>query len=394
MKKKLIMKSTIIVAFVAVASIITMGFNKSSYALPQYEKNSAPDKITRTPPAYSYVPSTASSGQVPNFEATSNGKTYKVFCLDRHGNYTNSEELTKGDAVPYALTYIAKKAIPYVNYASTDTTNKTCADAENIWIAQAAMWKYLDENNITTYRVSGKANLVAGTEEGDVAFDEGLDTLGKKYLNYYVAGTTNDAMTNCDKDASELWKAAKDLATEAKTQVDPSTNAKITLESDGKFDITDDKKYFKSHIIKLTSNVKVNHYRIDASTLPNGTKVYNQDANEITSLSQIDPNTSFYLLIPKESINEKTINFKVSVTGTIYYDQGYVYQDAGKVNQPVMLVDLATKDIEAALNLTVTESPDTASTISNSIYFIGFIILLSGAGIIYANVKPRKQESE
>ena len=39
-------------------------------------------------------------------------------------------------------------------------------------------------------------------------------------------------------------------------------------------------------------------------------------------------------------------------------------------------------------------TPDTASSLSKTIYYIGFIILLSGMGIIYANIRPRKQESE
>ena len=39
-------------------------------------------------------------------------------------------------------------------------------------------------------------------------------------------------------------------------------------------------------------------------------------------------------------------------------------------------------------------SDDTALNISKSIYFIGFVILISGAGIIYANVRPRTKESE
>ena len=47
------------------------------------------------------------------------------------------------------------------------------------------------------------------------------------------------------------------------------------------------------------------------------------------------------------------------------------------------------QDGNAELALTVTE--DTALDISQSIYFIGLIVLLSGLGILYANVKKQKE---
>ena len=60
--------------------------------------------------------------------------------------------------------------------------------------------------------------------------------------------------------------------------------------------------------------------------------------------------------------------------------------------QSSVLVGPETKNVLGALDFKIV--PDTASSLSKTIYYIGFIILLSGVGIIYANIRPKKQESE
>ena len=93
----------------------------------------------------------------------------------------------------------------------------------------------------------------------------------------------------------------------------------------------------------------------------------------------------------------KEYNFKINATGNIIYDAAYQYVDNsnqcnGVACQPSVLVGPTTKNIAGALDFKIV--PDTASSLSKTIYYIGFIILLSGAGIIYANIRPKKQESE
>ena len=93
----------------------------------------------------------------------------------------------------------------------------------------------------------------------------------------------------------------------------------------------------------------------------------------------------------------KEYNFKINATGNIIYDAAYQYVDNsnqcnGVACQPSVLVGPTTKNIAGALDFKIV--PDTASSLSKTIYYIGFIILLSGVGIIYANIRPKKQESE
>ena len=92
---------------------------------------------------------------------------------------------------------------------------------------------------------------------------------------------------------------------------------------------------------------------------------------------------------------EYKIKRNVYANGT--YEAAYEYVDNsnqcnGVACQSSVLVGPTTKNIAGALDFKIV--PDTASSLSKTIYYIGFIILLSGAGIIYANIRPKKQESE
>ena len=51
------------------------------------------------------------------------------------------------------------------------------------------------------------------------------------------------------------------------------------------------------------------------------------------------------------------------------------------------------KDVGSEFTIDYTpDIPDTGISAAQTVYFIGLIVLLSGVGIIYANVKPTEQK--
>ena len=64
-------------------------------------------------------------------------------------------------------------------------------------------------------------------------------------------------------------------------------------------------------------------------------------------------------------------------------------------NRKFLLSDTVNVKVQKGKEFTLDyspEVPDTGVTAAQTIYFIGLIILLSGVGIIYANVKPAENK--
>ena len=87
----------------------------------------------------------------------------------------------------------------------------------------------------------------------------------------------------------------------------------------------------------------------------------------------------------------KVIKFRVIGSFTTY--EGNYYVAAGA--QTISSVDTVTnnKDVGSEFTIDYTpDIPDTGISAAQTVYFIGLIVLLSGVGIIYANVKPTEQK--
>ena len=52
------------------------------------------------------------------------------------------------------------------------------------------------------------------------------------------------------------------------------------------------------------------------------------------------------------------------------------------------------KEVSKGLDFTIVKVPDTATDISGTIYVVGLIVLLSGLGILYINVRKQKTQTQ
>lgn len=304
---------------------------------------------------------------------TSSATGYKkVFCIQRTKNYVPGGTYQRQtEVVPYAITYIIANAENYYNaipkYTISCNTNLyKCtspaveqAKMEQSWFTQVAIWKYLNENNFTSINIT----------DNDIIEDT------HAYLYSSRAAT--------------LWTEADKLVTAAKQATDPSSITNLAFSYDGKNELDKDSKTVKTSIISLQTN-GVTSYSVNLSSAPAGTKIYSQDGQEITDLNNVTA-TRFYLVMPIDNVDNYTYDFNITAKATGYtYYKGYKYTSEG--NQPLVLVTKESKDLDASINIKGSNLEDTGLSVANSIYLIGFLILIAGIGVIYFNAKQKQEQ--
>lgn len=295
----------------------------------------------------------------------------KVFCIDRKINYTQNQNYKKsGKTVDPKIVYIITHAHDYQLGTATgsEVGNTQNNDYELSWMTQMAIWQYQNVDNF--------AGLTVETP-----------TINESSAQY----ASNDYVTYSRR-AVKLWQAAQKLVAAAKG-ANTTVLDSIQFAYDGKYTTDKNAKTIKTSMINAL-NLGSLKITLDTSKMPAGTKIYNEAGQEI---SQVDSSTKFYFVIPVNNINNYSIKAKITATVEKYeFYQGYeyVHATAPTTHQPLVLVVKESKPITGTLNIDASRVEDTEISISSSIYFVGFIILLCGAGIIYANVRPKRQTNE
>lgn len=323
-------------------------------------------------------------------EFLSNDSNYLLYCSDRNNpNIDNAVTLTKGNQMDYKIAYVLthgynkqylmedgfNEVLEQGSSSGTETAQARGKDMVNLWITQAAIWNL--------------QNSISSTELNNDPIRYTLSDIG-----YYRLTSGSGNLSS-----AKLWQYVEALVDGANNSKDPST---ATLSVTGDTNWTKSDNISKSGLITVASLndlAKLATYSISLENAPEGTKIYTEDGTDITdNSSDIAANKKIYITIDNSKIDKtKEYNFKINATGNIIYDAAYQYVDNsnqcnGVACQPSVLVGPTTKNIAGALDFKIV--PDTASSLSKTIYYIGFIILLSGVGIIYANIRPKKQESE
>lgn len=375
--------------------LVTMLFGTLDVNAATTYAEKLPDTVTRGPITYAYTTGTnATEGKsnYPFYNEDTTG-TYLLYCSDRNNpKYEHNDVLKKSsERLPYGYVTILKGtyeidplygyilATPMQEYTDKEQMKKMT----NTWITQMALWGY--QGTITDAEINQDPLRYKVNES------VGNINLANKEVRLYA-----DADAAKEIGAKDTWnKYVASVIQKAKTAKDPA-NSKLNVVSEGKTTWTESDNIAKSNLIKVESEPGVeatlSKFSVSLENAPEGTKVYTADGKEVTDTTSITGGTKLYITIDKSKLDKsKEYNFKLNATGTITYDSAYMYtNDSGK--QPSILVGPETKDIQGLLDFQIV--PDTASSLSKSIYYIGFIILLCGVGMIYANVRPKRQEEE
>lgn len=370
--------TTVLVAVVAVAALIAVGFGQISFAIPEEGVTLGNEFISAEPDVATMIYGENSRFGV-NQLLTKDGKP--VFCIERDITYKGDLKYVKSERVlDSGLLYLMSNIYPNKKIMDGDTELPL---GVQVWLSQSAVWIYASingyENNtemtadvmekilLETQLYDKDMNVVAKIDDDDIA--AGHSSLMGKYGIFKLL-----------QDAQKLGTA-------------PSNSLNVTKKSEG-VSMTSDGKFYQTDYIEVVGTVlsesigTFNGYELKTKNAPEGTMIIDKDGNEIKDVTNLAPGTKFAFKIPVEKVTDENKKIEVNVLGSFdsYAADIYVADTSQTVTSVSKVNNNLSVPLDVDLNYTPTV-PDTALDNSATLYIIGLILLLSGLGIFYTSAK-------
>ncbi len=368
-----------VLAFVAVVSLISAGFNQVSYAIPDVE-NHLPDQF-ETAEVNATIIGSRGEFNVVQYH-TSSG--IPVFCLEHGVDFCESHSYTKGDMITdYGLLYVMANSYPNKDFMND---GQKLNNYLQTWITQVSIWVYLNEaakaDNITDPTYLAKIQL----SEEDLAAIKSETGVYVETIDDY-----DDGMTAYSAGGKNLYTTYIEPLVSQALAVRHTPNKTLNISrEDEEITVSGDEEYYETSMITVTGSPSENFngFKLELSQSPNGTKIIGEDGQEMTELDNLSTGTKFYLRIPIANVTEENKTIQLSVTGSFKTYEGnyYVASECQTISSVETVNNNVNKGLDIELNYTP-EVPDTSMSTAQTVYFIGLIVLLSGIGIIYANAK-------
>lgn len=390
---------SVVMVVIAVFAFVVAGFDNPAWsAIPEVDSNLGDsftlkledDKTNDTRHAYVASSTTDSGLPVARFWANNNITGTSVFCLEENIGATDGTnykyDSTDSSASDYGILYILANG-----YYNKDSFTKDLDDSERAVITQLALWNYLYDKDKTgsSSEYSGyveKYGIVNGVASKDFYVElrsltdvSNVRTFTNKIYNNYVSKLVSGAKTASEKD----------------------TMPSISKSYDNEVSLTEDKKYYQSSVITVTAgnaSTEKFKFKVDDSS-PEGIIIVDEDGKSMDEDTEYDVNKKIYVRVPVDSVDDKGADVKLSFTAIGYKYTGKVYKaydtETSKfvTGQKVIGVNVEKHSTSIGVNVKfdyVPDVPDTGMTTSQILYFIGLVVLVSGVGIIYANIKPKE----
>ena len=367
--------TTVLVAIVAVAALIVVGFGQISFAIPEEGVTLGNEFTSATPDNNTLV-----YGQNSKFGVNSllTDKGQHVFCIERDVDYKGDLKYVKSERVlDSGLLYIMSNVYP----------NKKIMDGENelpvgvqVWLSQSAVWIYA--------ATSGYKNNTEMTKEVVEGILYETELYGKDGTVLISLSEDEEYQSLYDKyGLLELLIEAKKLGTA------PSNSLDVTKKSEG-VSMTSDGKYYQTGFVDVVGTVlsesigSFNGFELKLNKAPEGTMVVDKDGKEITDLTNLQPGTKFAFKVPVDKVKEENKKMEVSVLGSFDSYAADIYAAQG--SQTVTSVSKINNNLSVPLDLELNYAPTVPNTALNNsatLYIIGLILLLSGLGIFYTSAK-------
>lgn len=376
---------TFALAIIAVIAIVIVGVNQSSYAIPEVT-NKLPDTFTTAAVGEEVYTNTGFS--VFPYKTTT-GVT--VFCMERNIGFAADTNFSKAEAITdYGLLYLMANISPNKVFKDSkgNSFNAEINDAVQTWVSQVAIWVYLHEIN-------------AANNSLDDATMQKIKTAQTIYTDrvpagYKVDGTKFDVLENPLK-ANDKTFYAEYIEPLVKYALEHKNkpNEILKVNKTDTISVTSDEKYYQTAQISVAATPGENFkgYSVKLEAAPEGSFIVNANGNKLEDDNHMSVNDKFYIRVPVDKVNENNKIIKFSVTGSFTTYEGNYYKATGA--QTIATVQTVTNNVqtgaEIPLNYTP-DVPDTGLSTAQTVYFIGLIVLLSGIGIIYANVKPSESK--
>ena len=409
-KRKLKIDGTTVLSFAvalfAIVSLVTVGFNQISYAIPEVQQPFGDEfyvnDYSDTNPNAATERENKVVGANSNFtvfpyyalvkdEAGTETDRKPVYCLEYDVQFTDGGHYSKesGVEVDGGLLYLLANLHPHnkIKNGSADVDDSTAT-----WITQTAIWIYLSEKGDTGNQDLTKEKIAAIRAE--TALNKGHDST--KITETINLGTGKPLYDNLVVYADGDQKTINELITKAKSL--PAVAKAVKVDKNDTISLSNDGKYYFTDVIAVKGIVSdktigvFNGFSLKITKAPEGTIITDKDGVEIKDTSNLAPGTEFYIRIPVDKVTEDNKKVEVDVSGSFKSFLGYGYRvDNSAESQRITLVNTVNNNVHFDLDVDVNYSPrvpDTGMTTAQSIYFIGLVVLLCGVGIVYANAKP------
>ena len=403
-----------VVAVFAIVALITVGFNQVSYAAPDGTNGAAATvvpvaygiKVASQPKPKSLFVSSYGEDKkndVFNYEIMYEDKgSFKnaqdgqiiddinsiniLFCYDNHnddagynGTYTDAGVIS--DA---GLVYILNRSGITGNGVTTGISGLAAGTKDYRYLesyaTQIAIWTYLDRETTGNVKISSLPQVTnpKGYELVPLGDIQGYESFVRTLLD----GNMYGSISNVVNEARNITGAGAGVA---------STNINIIVSDPDHVSKVDGTNYYQSSSISVSAPDLVK-FSLEVSGVE-GAFVVDKNGEEIKNLNDLPASTEFFIRFPEDKINEKA-DFVIKATGEVRnVAVPHIYKlttSDGIKKQSIIKVEKDTGPAAGQETWTVVAPPDTGASTSQTIYFIGLIVLLCGVGIIYANSKAAK----
>ena len=397
-----------IVAIFAIVSLIAVGFNQVSYAAPD-DTAGAPTKITPVQfgikekkdatsfqPRSIFVTSYADNKNFNyeimyedkgSFDSATEGNIIDdindiniLFCYGNHNDEAgfNSEYSDGGVIDDAGLAYILNRSGITGNAVGVGISGLTSTAADYRYLesyaTQIAIWSYLGRTTTGNVKISDLDEVK--NPEGYKLYPGGGNVTPDLYPNYNRNIKSGSMYGNINNIVREAGYAKESGSSSAPINVNvPNDVSKVSGTN-----------YYQSEEISVSAADLIS-FNIELSGI-DGAFIVNSAGEEIKNLNGLPADTKFFVRFPEDKIGEKK-DIVIKVTGEVRnVAVPHVYLLDG--HQSIIKVEKGTGPASGSGVLTVVTPPDTGASTSQTIYFIGLIVLLCGVGIIYANSKAVK----
>ena len=398
-KKRSSLLATLAVAIIAISGVVVLGFNKNSMAAPVEVGKKFPDSfetvkdeeggpLTKLVNSSAMINGKEESTGIGILYATINGKQVPVFCTQRNVE-VYGDVYKKGDKLnDRGLTNLI---LHIDNVIDGKIANVKEGNREIVrsWLKQAAIWVYL-------YDIGDKDNTKLGLQQEGAT--EGVtvkDIIVNSNKLYLIDGTDVYSL-----EGKTLFNefGITDLITKSKAVKESNLPVLSIKKKSDKVSMTNDEKFYQSDAITVTSTLtsdidSFNNFAIKIlDGAPKGTIIVDKDGNEIKDLSALAPDSTFYVRVPVENITNDNKIVKINIDGLFKMHTAREYLADGF--QTVISIDLDDEILTEPVEIEFNYTPPTENTragITPTLYLIGFIVLISGVAIIYANTKAESK---
>ena len=310
-----------------------------------------------------------------------------LFCYDNHsddpGTGSTDSYTHQGVIEDAGLSYILNRSGISGNLDSYGISGLAKTDPNyrymEAYATQVAIWVYLNRN--------GKEG---GFENPPVAPISSFATVTAptKY-DLFTTSTNYGSSFNKDLKNGSIYGNIYNVVTEAnaaKTSESSPAVLKVNIADPDHVSKVDGTNYFQSSEITVSAADLIK-FSLEISGVE-GAFVVDENGEEIKNLNELPASTKFFVRFPEDKVKERA-DILIKATGEVgNVAVPHKYTLTGK--QSIIKVERGNGPAAGSNVLSVVPSPDTGTSTSQTIYFIGLIVLLCGVGIIYANSEAVK----